>query len=146
MAERNRYCQERVWIGWSDHACGRRARFFEACAWFCGTHAPSQRAKRAKERGPPKWKRQEEARLRKEETTTLGLLLWRLARGGPAGLLLRDALYDVCDNVHAACDEECPVYAANGGVVDDGRGGCRCFKDGKAMLAFLRTKEEPDEG
>ena len=52
-------------------------------------------------------------------------------------------LYEVCDRVHASCDDDCPVYARNGGPLGADKGyevnqGCDCFKNGKAMLAFLR--------
>ncbi len=56
---------------------------------------------------------------------------------------LVNELWEVCDTVHASCNSECPVYEKNGGAVgadkpfDENRG-CDCFKNGKAMLAFLR--------
>ena len=51
-------------------------------------------------------------------------------------------LYEVCDRTHASCDEDCPVYEKNGSQVpwNADLSNCRCFKDGKAMLAFLRKK------
>lgn len=54
-------------------------------------------------------------------------------------------LYDICDRVHASCDSECPVFAKNGGAVGANKPfrinrGCDCFKDGKAMLEFLRKE------
>lgn len=53
------------------------------------------------------------------------------------------ALREVCDNNHSSCNIACPVWSANGGE-PPGKGGeeCSCFKDGKAMLHFLR-KEKP---
>jgi hypothetical protein len=72
-------------------------------------------------------------------------LLKKLAKGGQiTDKDLADALHDVCDNVHASCGDECPVYEANGGEAPMNNRhqkafrGCDCFKDGKAMLAFLR--------
>ena len=51
-----------------------------------------------------------------------------------------EELYDICDSVHASCDSECPVYAKNGGVVNPtSKYGCSCFKDGRAMLLFLKN-------
>ena len=56
---------------------------------------------------------------------------------------LADALYDICDSVHAHCNDECPVFKKNGGCVNPQRPfkenrGCDCFKSGMAMLRFLR--------
>jgi hypothetical protein len=56
---------------------------------------------------------------------------------------IADELYEVCDRVHSSCDSECPVFEKNGGAVgankpfEENRG-CDCFKNGKAMLRFLR--------
>lgn len=43
------------------------------------------------------------------------------------------ALHDICDREHASCNDDCPVYEK----LQDYRL-CDCFKDGKAMLKFLR--------
>ena len=49
------------------------------------------------------------------------------------------ALHDVCDEVHSSCHDGCPVYARNGGIPwNNDLSNCRCFKDGKAMLKFMR--------
>jgi len=56
---------------------------------------------------------------------------------------IADDLYEICDRVHSCCDNECPVYEANGFEVpreDTPNRGCKCFKDGKAMLTFLRQR------
>jgi hypothetical protein len=54
---------------------------------------------------------------------------------------LADHLYEICDNVHSSCDYSCPVYAANGFDTPlNENGGCRCFKNGSAMLEFIREK------
>lgn len=56
-------------------------------------------------------------------------------------------LYQICDRVHSSCDYECPVYLLNGEQVPDTahnfnvNRGCDCFKSGKKMLAFIRTKK-----
>jgi len=56
---------------------------------------------------------------------------------------IADDLYEICVRVHASCGSECPVYKKNKGAVgadkpfDENRG-CDCFKNGKAMLEFLR--------
>ena len=53
-------------------------------------------------------------------------------------------LYEMCDRVHASCDSECLVYYLNGNEVPDTakdfkvNRGCDCFKDGKAMLNFIK--------
>ena len=57
---------------------------------------------------------------------------------------LSNALYEICENTHASCDEDCPVYRANGyGVPNNekSRWGCDCFKDGFKMLQFLKEHE-----
>ena len=53
---------------------------------------------------------------------------------------IESALYDVCDEIHSGCDNNCPVYRLNGSAVPMNRdkSDCRCFKDGKAMLKFIR--------
>lgn len=66
-----------------------------------------------------------------------------------AGLPITDAdiaegLYDICESEHSSCNPECPVYAKNGNKPVNGHRpfkenrGCDCFKDGAAMLRFLR--------
>ena len=57
---------------------------------------------------------------------------------------IENALAEVCDTVHSGCDGGCPVYAMNFHSVPyenigNGRAECACFKDGKKMLAFLRS-------
>lgn len=56
-----------------------------------------------------------------------------------------DELYEICDNVHSTCDDRCPVYRLNGHSAvgthkpfEENRG-CDCFKNGKAMLEFIRN-------
>lgn len=50
-------------------------------------------------------------------------------------------LYEVCDREHAHCNDACPVYAMNGNKVlnDIDKDGCDCFKNGTAMLNFIKT-------
>ena len=48
-------------------------------------------------------------------------------------------LYDICENVHASCNGSCPVFEKNGEIPWKGDN-CQCFKNGRAMLAFLRKK------
>lgn len=73
-------------------------------------------------------------------------LIIKLATGDlPSDRDLELALYEICDSVHAGCDDGCPVYRLNGSEVPDTakdfeiNRGCDCFKDGKAMLEFIRT-------
>jgi queuine/archaeosine tRNA-ribosyltransferase len=53
-------------------------------------------------------------------------------------------LYEICDRVHASCDDECPIYLLNGNKVPDTakdfkvNRGCDCFKSGSNMLKFIR--------
>lgn len=56
-------------------------------------------------------------------------------------------LLDICDKVHASCDDRCPVYRLNGSKVPDTANdfdvnrGCDCFKSGKKMLEFIRIQK-----
>jgi len=58
---------------------------------------------------------------------------------------IASGLYDICDNTHSSCDGGCPVYRLNGYAVPDTANdfnvnrGCDCFKDGQAMLEFIRS-------
>ena len=72
-------------------------------------------------------------------------LIIRLAKGEvPSDKELSDELYEICDSVHASCDDECPVFKLNGSAVPDTakdfnkNRGCDCFKNGAAMLQFIR--------
>ena len=49
---------------------------------------------------------------------------------------IEDGLYEICEDTHASCGEECPVYDFK-----HEEGECQYFKNGKAMLKRLR--EEP---
>jgi hypothetical protein len=59
---------------------------------------------------------------------------------------IASGLYEICDNVHSSCDNSCPVYELNGGkALDTAKNfkvnrGCDCFKNGTAMLKFIRKK------
>ena len=51
-------------------------------------------------------------------------------------------LYEICDQEHASCNPNCPVYAKNGNKTlepDDESDNCRAFKRGDIMLDFLRA-------
>lgn len=57
---------------------------------------------------------------------------------------IEEELYDICNDVHASCDCECPVYEINEGPVNPDKPfeenrGCDCFKNGRKMLNFLRA-------
>jgi hypothetical protein len=59
---------------------------------------------------------------------------------------IEDELYCICEDQHASCNDECPIYEDNGHhplgykkPFSENRG-CDCFKNGKAMLAYLRSK------
>ena len=57
---------------------------------------------------------------------------------------MQQELYEICDNAHASCGCECPVFEKNNGPVNPDKSlkenrGCNCFRSGKKMLAFLRT-------
>ncbi len=56
---------------------------------------------------------------------------------------LEEELYDVCERVHAACDDGCPVYRLNNHSIlcITTEHDCDCFKSGGRMLKFIRAKE-----
>ncbi len=59
---------------------------------------------------------------------------------------IANELYEICDRVHATCDDECPVFNLNDGEVPDTakdfyvNRGCDTFKNGQAMLNFIKNK------
>lgn len=54
---------------------------------------------------------------------------------------IESELYEICDRVHSSCDSDCPVYEKLRDVPwNDDLSKCKCFKNGKAMLAFLRQE------
>lgn len=60
---------------------------------------------------------------------------------------LVESLHDTCEMVHGGCDNGCPVYQANGSKIPRSKKkneNCKCFRDGRKMLAFLR--KQYDEG
>lgn len=60
---------------------------------------------------------------------------------------IAEALHDICDREHSSCSSECPVFAVFNEVPRqsikpyDRRGECMCFKNGIAMLNFLRDNQ-----
>jgi len=69
-------------------------------------------------------------------------LIISIAVGNITDQQIADELYEICDDVHARCDDDCPVHLLNGGVPDEkvSRSGCDCFKSGSAMLEFIRGR------
>ena len=57
---------------------------------------------------------------------------------------IEEALTEICENVHAECDDQCPLFKLHGDVPkcsdDEHYGGCMGFKDGKAMLKFIKKE------
>ena len=60
---------------------------------------------------------------------------------------IEEALFQICEDEHSTCNDRCPVYEQNkfqpvgaDKPFTENRG-CDCFKNGKAMLAFLRGGE-----
>ena len=54
-----------------------------------------------------------------------------------------EALEEICEDAHSLCNDVCPVYEKNGGVLDLGdrrfeRHGCSAYAEGDTMLKFLR--------
>ena len=79
----------------------------------------------------------------------MNTILWKVIKGEKPinDDDLAEALYEVCDAEHSGCNDECPVFEKNGHKAvgadkpfTENRG-CDCFKNGKAMLAFLRGGE-----
>jgi len=69
-------------------------------------------------------------------------LIRRLVRGQkPLKRQIQDLLYEVCDDEHSSCNENCPVYALNCGPVNPSREncGCACFKSGQRMYDFIKA-------
>ena len=68
-------------------------------------------------------------------------ILKKLAKGEPVtDKDLADALWEICVMHSGSCNDECPVYEKAGKTEWGRELRCDCFKDGKAMLAFLRRK------
>ena len=55
---------------------------------------------------------------------------------------IEDALYEICCEIHSGCHSECPVYAISNSIPWNAFDICSCFKDGGAMLKYVR--ETPD--
>jgi len=52
---------------------------------------------------------------------------------------LYNALYEVCDNVHASCNPECPVYRLMNKKEREASE-CPFHKDGEGMYNFIKKK------
>lgn len=55
-------------------------------------------------------------------------------------------LYEICEREHSSCNDACPVFRLNGHKVLNNspkpfheNRGCDCFKNGTAMLNFIRS-------
>jgi hypothetical protein len=76
------------------------------------------------------------------------LVLTLARKETPTDAQLAAELYEICDSVHSSCDSSCPVYRLNGNQVPDTANdfkvnrGCDCFKNGTAMLKFIRKKSK----
>jgi hypothetical protein len=75
-------------------------------------------------------------------------VLNKMIRGEPVtDADIAEILTDICDREHSSCNDECPVYKANGHAAlgsdkpFKSNRGCDCFKNGAAMLRFLRQKQ-----
>jgi hypothetical protein len=74
------------------------------------------------------------------------LLKHAIAGTCPQEFVIREALQEICEDHHATCNIACPIYEKNGnhplGYEKPwlSNRGCDCFKNGKAMLAYLRSK------
>jgi len=55
---------------------------------------------------------------------------------------IEEMLYEICDDTHASCDDNCPIYEVLGGPLNPDKSdyGCECFKSGQIML---RHSQQP---
>ena len=68
-------------------------------------------------------------------------VLKKLLKGDmPSESDIREACYDMCDRVHASCNEECLVFALNGDKVPMVGNNCACFKSGADIARFIRVR------
>jgi len=75
-------------------------------------------------------------------------LIIKLALGKPiVPEDLVDNLYEICDREHSSCNVECPVFFLNGNKIPEfiKAGSCDTFKNGTAMLDFIRNHPVPLE-
>ena len=53
---------------------------------------------------------------------------------------IEDSLYEICDKCHSSCSSRCLVYRVNNNSVPkDEDDCCMCFKNGHAMLDFIKN-------
>jgi len=75
-------------------------------------------------------------------------MLMKLIKGEPfTDEDIEGVLYEMCDDIHASCDNSC-VMMAKGLISHDSiklTGNCPYFKNGKAMLIALRNLKEVKE-
>jgi hypothetical protein len=66
-------------------------------------------------------------------------LILKIADGKTTEKDAEEILYQICDDNHASCNNNCPVYEDFGNVPETSdHQNCRCFKNGKKMLYYLR--------
>ena len=76
----------------------------------------------------------------------MNTLLYHVINGNPIPEdSIEETLYDICENVHARCNNNCPVFEKFGEAPGNKKPfevnrGCDCFKNGKKMLKLLRSK------
>lgn len=54
---------------------------------------------------------------------------------------IENVLVEICDKQHSYCSDKCPVFALNVGKLH----GCDCFRNGKAMLEFIREHSKKED-
>ena len=59
--------------------------------------------------------------------------------------VIEDTLEGICEDVHATCNNACPIYEKYGKAPGNDKPfkvnrGCDCFKNGKKMLTMIRSK------
>jgi len=54
---------------------------------------------------------------------------------------IEEELAEVCEDTHAYCSDQCPVFELNGSKVPNKlrtKSRCDCFKNGKKMATFIK--------
>ena len=54
---------------------------------------------------------------------------------------LSDVFYEICDHVHASCDDQCPVYDLMSAEQKE-NWDCPHFKDPKSMIRFIKSQSK----
>ena len=53
---------------------------------------------------------------------------------------IENALFDICENVHASCGSDCPVWLLRT-EAERQKMDCHCHKNGEAMRIFIANRK-----